>query len=60
MNIGHFHPFVSRRATAIVDRHCGANTNQARKASAVGRVQPAWSLGISPSAAASSSAASTA
>ena len=38
---GHFQPFVSRRVTAIVEMHCGAKTNQARKASAVGNGQ-AW------------------
>ena len=37
MKIGHFHPLVSRRVTAIVDMHCGAKTNQARKASAIGK-----------------------
>ena len=57
MNIGHFQPFVSRRVTAMVDMHCGANTNQARKASAVGRVQPALSsVAQRPRSAASSSA----
>ena len=38
MKPGHFHPLVSRRVTANVEIHCGANTNQARKASAVGRL----------------------
>ena len=51
MNSGHFQPLVSRRVTAMVDMHCGANTNQARKASAVGSVQPAWSWSLSASAA---------
>ena len=60
MKAGHFQPFVSRRATAIVDRHCGANTNQARKASAVGRLQRCESVEASPSASASSSFASIA
>ena len=36
MKPGHFHPFVSRRVTAIVLMHWGAKTNQARNASAVG------------------------
>jgi len=39
MNSGHFHPLVSRRVTAIVEMHCGANTNHIRKASAVGSDQ---------------------
>ena len=39
MKIGHFHPLVSRRVTAMVEMHCGANTNQARKASAVARLE---------------------
>ena len=39
MNSGHFHPFVSRRVTAIVLMHCGAKTNHIRNASAVGSVQ---------------------
>ena len=37
MKSGHFQPLVSRRVTAMVEMHCGANTNQARKASAVGQ-----------------------
>ena len=41
MKLGHFHPFVSLLATAMVDRHCGAKTNHAKKASAVGRLQRA-------------------
>jgi hypothetical protein len=40
MKAGHFQPFVSRRATAMVDRHWGANTNQARKGER-GRQRPA-------------------
>ena len=39
MNSGHFQPLVSRRVTAIVEMHCGANTNHIRNASAVGSDQ---------------------
>ena len=39
MNAGHAQPPVSRRVTASVEMHCGANTYQARNASAVGSVQ---------------------
>ena len=60
MKPGHFHPFVSRRVTAIVDMHCGANTNQARKASAVGRLQSALSRSPSSRGAALVVGASTA
>jgi hypothetical protein len=42
MKIGHFHPLVSRRVTAIVEMHWGAKTNQARKASAVASDQRCW------------------
>jgi hypothetical protein len=42
MNIGHFHPLVSRRVTAMVEMHCGAKTNQARKARAVAMLQRPW------------------
>src|SRR3546814_5563554 len=55
MNIGHFHPLVSRRVIAIVEMHCGAKTNQARKASAVARLHWPCSLSPSDSAIASSS-----
>ena len=44
MNNGHRQLLVSRLVTAIVEMHWGAKTNQARKASAVGRVQRACSL----------------
>ena len=58
MKMGHFQPLVSRRVTAIVEMHCGANTNQARKASAVASDQSAASFGPRLVAAASSSATS--
>ena len=47
MNSGHFQPLVSRRVTAMVEMHCGANTNQARKASAVARDQRCCSFSTS-------------
>jgi hypothetical protein len=44
MKTGHFQPLVSRRVTAMVEMHCGAKTNQARKASAVASDQLAARL----------------
>jgi hypothetical protein len=44
MKMGHFQPLVSRRVTAIVEMHCGAKTNQARKAKAVANDQSAASF----------------
>ena len=59
MKMGHFQPLVSRRVTAIVEMHCGANTNQARKASAVASDQSAASFGPRLVAAASSAGGSS-
>ncbi len=55
MNSGHFHPLVSRRVIAIVEMHCGAKTNQARKASAVAMLQRPCKRSLSDCAIASSS-----
>ena len=46
MKIGQRQLAVSRRVMASVEIHCGANTNQARKASAVGSGQALRSRSI--------------
>ena len=49
--IGIFQPPVSRLTAAIVERHWGAKTNQARSESAVANDQPEEISGIRASAA---------
>ena len=49
--IGIFQPPVSRFTAAMVDKHCGANTNQAKSESAVAKDQPEEINGMSASAA---------
>ena len=49
--MGIFQPPVSRLTAAIVDKHCGANTNQANKESAVAKDQLAEISGTRASAA---------
>src|SRR5439155_23403881 len=44
------HEFVSRRTTASVDRHCGANTYHASSEYAVASGQPLAMIGASASA----------
>ena len=51
MITGIFQPPVSRLTAAMVDKHCGANTNQANNESAVARDQPEEIKGIRASAA---------
>ena len=48
--MGIFQPPVSRLTAAIVDKHCGANTNQANNESAVASDQPVEINGINASA----------
>ena len=51
MITGIFQPPVSRFTAAMVDKHCGANTNQAKSESAVANDQPEEINGINASAA---------
>ena len=51
MMAGIFQPPVSRLTAAMVDKHCGAKTNQANSESAVAKDQPEDMSGISASAA---------